>query len=416
MTSPSDKATLPLVQAATITRDCHAAGDDLLDHYHDFCSAPTSWRLLRNERDVQLLQGPGRHMRNAYRLATSVTASLDEVKAHTTNLTPTEMKATMDKYADDILDMKVLHRLQTPSVAEPDLQVLVRWFVTECPLPLHNRDFCVAELQNRWTLPSGQRAWGLVQHSVKVPSCPDLLSTVRYRRGQMYHFGLLYVEHPSRPGVLVLFLHLEFDVKGWAPSWLYPFLMARRARSVAKIPDFLAARRLEGEGGTCGSRTGGADERKHCQYCTRQFGPLRWRVHCSNCGEVFCTHCAPPSDVDRTCVECRSQNILASRKSTDRSSGSDTTPSHRVRSWREVTNVSPTSHAQDCSCISRPSSNETSVKQGGGLPLLDYELRVAIEPRTQIDDDWNLRLLRAQTQIRQERSQSRLCYRKDAFC
>ncbi|EQC27679.1 hypothetical protein SDRG_14518 [Saprolegnia diclina VS20] len=419
MSSHRDEVPLSLAQAASITRDGHSAANDLLDHYHDFCSAPASWRLLRNERNVQLFQGPGQHVRSAYRFATSITASLDEVKAHTTNLTPNDMKATMDKYADGILDMKVLHRLQTPTVAEPELQVLVRWFVTECPSPLHHRDFCVAEVQNRWTLPSGQRAWGVVQHSVKVPSCPDLLSTVRYQRGQMYHFGLLYVEDPSRPGVLTAFLHLEFDFKGWTPAWLYPFLMARRARSVSKIPHFLAARRLEDHGGTRRSRTVGADEHKHCQYCTRKFGPLRWRVRCSSCDEVFCTHCAPPRDVDRTCVECQFQSACASRESTDRSSGSNTTPVRRVRSWRDITQVTSHSHARDRMCFATPASSETQVKLGSGLPLMDYELQIAIEPRIKTDndgeDDWNLRLLRVQAQIRYERRQSRLCYRKDAF-
>ncbi|EQC27680.1 hypothetical protein SDRG_14519 [Saprolegnia diclina VS20] len=321
---------LPLIEAATIKLDCRAAAQDLLNYYDDFCSAPASWRLLRNERGVQMLQGPGRHMRHAYRFATTVTASLDEVKALNTNLTPTEMRDTMDKYADGILDMQVLHRLQTPTVAEPNLQVLVRWVVNACPSPLLHRDFCLAEVQNGWTLPSGQSAWGLAQHSIKVPSCPDLLSTKRYQRGQVHHFGLLYVEHATRPGVLVLFMHLELNVKGWTPSWLYPRLMARQARSVSKL-----SRLFTSMHGKAKSSTRAAPTPKHCQYCTRQFGLFRPKVRCSNCSEVFCGACALPFEKRHICVECLAEEDDPILDVQSGSTWSGTSP-HGVQSWLDM--------------------------------------------------------------------------------
>ncbi|OQR96361.1 adherance factor [Achlya hypogyna] len=288
---------LSATKATAIAETSRVAFDDLVRHYTKFQRIDLStWRLLKDDRGVRLFQGPAtkpHRVRSAYRFVTTIEGTLDEVKAHSTNLTPEDMRDTMEKYADGILDMKVVHRIQGPWDAEPDLQILVRWYVNECPAPLHNRDFCVAEMQNGWTLPTGQRAWGLVQQSVRLKSCPDLGNAVRYQRAEMHHFGLLYVEQPN--GRLEVFLHLEFDFKGFTPPSLYPYLMTRRARSVAKINGYLQARRAAAYEQPAKVPFG---DRRHCQYCTRKFSPLWWKVHCDGCGEVLSGDHTPRTIVD----------------------------------------------------------------------------------------------------------------------
>ncbi|OQS00131.1 hypothetical protein THRCLA_21741 [Thraustotheca clavata] len=272
-------------EAIAIANSCNEAYEDLIKFYHEFeHQRPSNWRMIRNHRNVHLYQGPATKSHRipvSYRFTTQIDATIEEVQAHMSNLTTADMKDTMEKYADGIIDMRALRHIQGPYNNEPDLHILVRWFANEFPKPLKNRDFCVAEIQNGCTLASGHRAWALVQHSVQLQSCPDISKaiSIQYQRAKIHHFGLLFVE--TLPGLIDVFVHLEIDFKGYTPSWLYPLIIKRRALSLAKLNEFMHARRQ----GQLGLQTPVA-QRKHCQYCARKFSPLWWKIHCYYCGEV----------------------------------------------------------------------------------------------------------------------------------
>ncbi|OQS00130.1 hypothetical protein THRCLA_06204 [Thraustotheca clavata] len=251
------------------------------------------WTLVGELDGVTLYEGPPLPSEDRivpYRGVLSVSGSLEEVRAMLCNLTTDQMKFTVQHHTDGIIDMAMLHHVTEPSLQDPFLHVVVRWFVMECPKPLNHRDFCVLETQREWVLPSGHRAWAIAQHSVTLPSCPELKSNMQLIRGSLYNSGLLFVES-DLPGVLNVYSHMEINLKGSMPSWLYRNILKRHVARIGHIASTIHEFRMAECVQSYFVVMVPHSERSHCTQCLKRFHALRRKWSCRTCGEVFCWKC-----------------------------------------------------------------------------------------------------------------------------
>ncbi|OQR96365.1 hypothetical protein ACHHYP_15993 [Achlya hypogyna] len=251
------------------------------------------WAAVGEVDGVTVFEGPPLPSEDRiipYRGALSIGASLDEVRAMLSNLTPDQMTFTLQHHTDGIMDMAILHHVTEPSPRHPHQHVLVRWLVLECPKPLNHRDFCVIETQREWILPSGHRAWAVAQHSVTLPSCPDLNTNLLVVRGSMYNSGLVFVESDV-PGVLSVHTHMEVNLKGSVPGWLYKSIMKRHVARIGHIATTIHEFRMAECVQSYFVVMVPQADRTHCTQCLKRFHALRRKWNCRTCGEVFCWSC-----------------------------------------------------------------------------------------------------------------------------
>ncbi|EQC33813.1 hypothetical protein SDRG_08496 [Saprolegnia diclina VS20] len=251
------------------------------------------WSLLGDFNHVTVYEGPALPSEDRivpYRGSLSLNGSLDEVRAMLSNLTADQMAFTQEHHNDGMLDMAILHHVLEPSLRDPFRHVVVRWFVLECPKPLYHRDFCVLETQKEWLLPGGRRAWAIAQHSVTLPTCPDLKSNLMVVRGSMYNSGLVFLESDV-PGVLNVHSHMEVNLKGAMPSWLYKSILKRHVARIGYIASTIHEFRLAECVQSYFVVMVPLRERTHCTQCLKRFHTLRRKWNCRTCGEVFCYKC-----------------------------------------------------------------------------------------------------------------------------
>ncbi|OQR96372.1 hypothetical protein ACHHYP_15988 [Achlya hypogyna] len=233
-----------------------------------------------------------------FRGTTTIAAELYEVEAVMSNLTDVHIADSMGAYADGLLGSKILHHVHTSS----DTHIVVRWFATECPKLVHHRDFSVVEIQKTLTLPTGRRAWAVVQHSVRLPSCPDFKDSLNFVRASMSTSGVLFAE-TSVLGQLDVHQRFEIDVRGTAPRWLAKHTMKAAALDFAKIEAHVhELRREEQDLSTFVVRMIPADSCTECYLCATKFHALKKKINCRLCGEVVCTNCH--SSKRRGCLGC----------------------------------------------------------------------------------------------------------------
>ncbi|OQS00136.1 hypothetical protein THRCLA_06203 [Thraustotheca clavata] len=287
------------------------------------------WSFRGDHHGVQIFQGPvlaNEPRVRPHRFVTSMAATIDQVQDAMSNLTDDQMQASLEHYTSDLVDMAILHRVVRPTTKEPNMNAVVRWFVAECPKPLNNRDFCVLEVQRQWALPSGRRAWAMSQHSIRLPTCPELKPALKLIRGSLYNSGYLFIETDT-PGRLEVHVRIELDFKGVAPTWIYKSIMKHRATSLIKLSQWInEAPAIQHAKSNAGRNSlivnlVPLSERKHCQLCTRKFSPLRWKANCCACGEVFCWKCTQGIRIkgkirepQRICFECAEPDATASKK------------------------------------------------------------------------------------------------------
>ncbi|EQC27678.1 hypothetical protein SDRG_14517 [Saprolegnia diclina VS20] len=290
------------------------------------------WKSKGCHEGVDIFQGPrytsASNIR-PYRFITSMEGTLEEVEAVLSNVSDDQIQNALEHYLEGILDMTILHHVSSPSALDesstsersdasdaPNEHILVRWFATQCPRPLHNRDFCVLEMNRKWTLPSGKRVWAASQHSIRLPTCPDLKPSLKFVRASVFNSGVLYIES-DEPGRLEMHMRLELDFKGPTPQWFFKMMMKRRAASFGRVGSYIEKYRVLQQLSASSGRDRTAvkmiplKKRKHCQLCTQKFNPLRWKVNCSCCGEVFCYKCTEhqrvpgrPRDMEQVCFAC----------------------------------------------------------------------------------------------------------------
>ncbi|OQS00790.1 hypothetical protein ACHHYP_02707 [Achlya hypogyna] len=305
------------------------------------CRDATAWNSVGDIKGAHVFQGKPRPSEPhivPFRASATLAATLDEVVDLMSNATGDQVLYTLRHCAEDILDMKVLYTLESSA----QRRVLVRWYALACPTPLQNRDFCVVEVQDAFALPSGLRAWAIAQHSVRLPSCPDLKSAFQLVRGAVANSGLLVVE-TAEAGVLHAHSHCEMDFKGALPSFLYKKLMKRRASHLTAIDTYVHDRRVQGCFQPSQNYVPAAD-RSHCSFCSKRFHAFRHKYHCATCGDVFCSKCTGAwkarGGTQRVCVNC-SGGLCESYSDAAQSPVFGLSPHHAPRTFRTQSQRAP---------------------------------------------------------------------------
>ncbi|OQR89590.1 hypothetical protein THRCLA_22664 [Thraustotheca clavata] len=289
----------------------------LNQHFYD----PNLWPCVRNTLLVRVFQGlppPSEPNIIPFRASTMVNATFQEVSWILSNLTTEQIENSMHKYANDVLDMKILYHIAAPASNQ---QIFVRWMAIECPKPLRNRDFCVLEVHHQTVLESGRRAYLISQHSIRLPGCPDLKSAYNLVRGSIYNSGIIITE-TNTPGVLEIQTHFQMDLKGKVPQWYHKYILRQRASRLdlihASLDDLHATMAISGSF----IPKIPLDSRTYCAGCRKCFNTFpKWRRkhHCQICGEVYCSKCARITATEnkkhRVCYSCVGKNIESSIRS-----------------------------------------------------------------------------------------------------
>ncbi|OQR86611.1 hypothetical protein ACHHYP_10358 [Achlya hypogyna] len=260
------------------------------------------WRSAGRHHGVRLLEAHGRRFDQGvvpFRAIAKVHGTLQEVAAlHDFDSRDKCLRYLRQHDATaDLLDVIPLYTFIERSPAAPSLhQVYVKWVAMESPVPMiHDRDYLYLETQNEFFLPSGQRGWAYVQHSITLPSVPPLRNHTGLNlvRGSLYHTGCIFLESDETPGVLDVTYHIASDFKGAMPQWVRRLGLKRRAQNVAKVNDLIHEARLS----ACRMRTQlecrPTITSKHCHLCDRSFA-LRRPRNCHACGHVVCSRCSKP--------------------------------------------------------------------------------------------------------------------------
>ncbi|KDO21057.1 hypothetical protein SPRG_13850 [Saprolegnia parasitica CBS 223.65] len=323
------------------------------------------WSLLGDFNHVTVYEGPALPSEDRivpYRGSLSLNGSLDEVRAMLSNLTSDQMAFTQQHHNDGVLDMAILHHVVEPSLRDPFRHVVVRWLVLECPKPLSHRDFCVLETQKEWLLPGGRRAWAIAQHSVTLPTCPDLKSNLLVVRGSMYNSGLVFLESDV-PGVLNVHSHMEINLKGAMPSWLYKSILKRHVSRIGYIASTIHEFRLAECVQSYFVVMVPLRDRTHCTQCLKRFHTLRRKWNCRTCGEVFCHKCTSsfepkgqkPSATNASARSAPSLSASRARVRSGRTSlaTSACTCPQATKACRRPTTTSRRCHIDNGNCASR---------------------------------------------------------------
>ncbi|GAB9463549.1 hypothetical protein Gpo141_00001004 [Globisporangium polare] len=129
----------------------------------------------------------------------------------------------------------------------------------------------------------------------EVPS----LAGFGLRRGEFRRSGIIILPTDRRDVVQVSSI-LQMSLLGSdsaANKAALERLMLRRVEAIGRIDVLLERRRLSKMQFIDRDEWVADEDRKSCAVCIKPFN-IRRRHHCRNCGEVVCSACAPPREVD----------------------------------------------------------------------------------------------------------------------
>lgn len=129
----------------------------------------------------------------------------------------------------------------------------------------------------------------------EVPS----LAGFGLRRGEFRRSGIIILPTERRDVVQVSSI-IQMSLLGSdsaANKTALERLMLRRVEAIGRIDVLLERRRLSKMQFINRDEWVADEDRKSCAVCVKPFN-IRRRHHCRNCGEVVCSACAPPREVD----------------------------------------------------------------------------------------------------------------------
>ncbi|KAF1318400.1 Lysosomal trafficking regulator, partial [Globisporangium splendens] len=153
-----------------------------------------------------------------------------------------------------------------------------------------------------------------VQESILREREVSSLAGYGLRRGEFHRTGVIILPTDRRDVVQVSSI-LQMRLLGsdsTANKAALEKLMLKRVASVGRVDLLLERRRLNKMQFVARDEWVADETRKSCVVCVKPFG-IRRRHHCRNCGEVVCSTCAPPREVDiatygtalvRVCTAC----------------------------------------------------------------------------------------------------------------
>ncbi|GLD98343.1 hypothetical protein PINS_up007040 [Pythium insidiosum] len=292
-------------------------------------------------------------------IVTSGTVS-EVLEALASPVTEDYRRAMAFLYKDQFLDGVCLHTLATRS---PEALTTIKWLAmresrgtTTLPLAqsigganpivtiggsgagsMTGADYCFVEHSGLQREPDKPDAvFGFcVQESIvrdrEVPAMPGL----GLRRGELHRTGILVLP-TDRKDIVQVSSILQMDTTPARSKAALEKLMIQRVSAVQRVPLWLDRRRLSRMQFIPRDEWIRDEDRKACVLCLKVFG-LRRKHHCRKCGEVVCSVCAPPREVEidnygvaniRICQAC----MIRSRSSSETSSAAQEVLVCNVRS------------------------------------------------------------------------------------
>ncbi|ETW07141.1 hypothetical protein H310_01770 [Aphanomyces invadans] len=391
-------------------------------------SSPYMWKLERATQDLQVYVGSDLSKAKSDVVFMSVTelhATLDEAAALLECDTNESYRTFMQRYNKDVIDCAMLTTLAPRTPEYPRNYIGLKWFVQGAPTPYRNRDFCVLECCDDFSL-QGARGWARVLHSVDVDWVPSLYNAMGIVRAVFQACGTVFLE-TNRPGVLKAAQIYHVDLKGNFPKWILRLGIKQRARTLADMDAYFRAQRMTRmtilpqpdemtshhhghkppqdllDIGLSLDRAANAPLSTSwvCDGCRVALSRHRTQFKCRRCGQIMCRQCCHPWEQPSTtrhgprpclCYPCSSVPTGTASSSASPSHSVDRPPeplrriprassTGHTRPWNEMLHDALSSSMHDQPYVSRFHEQQSS---GYAHPESSPWLR---SPTTECDEE-----------------------------
>ncbi|KAF0694333.1 Aste57867_14786 [Aphanomyces stellatus] len=193
----------------------------------------------------------------------------------------------------DVLETRQLHALVEPSPDDPLRYAGVHWTAYKMPIAV-NRDFCYVESHHEFvdqsTGSAPRRGWLRMLHSIDVPGCPPLPSSLGLVRTRLFRSGHVFLEGASGLVDCYAVLAVQFHADSAAQNLQMSF-MRKWVTQVMALPNQFLFRRLTNTPLLPEDAMRAKDKVKMCMVCTSRFGLFNVKHNCRVCGQVVCGSC-----------------------------------------------------------------------------------------------------------------------------
>ncbi|CAK4086228.1 unnamed protein product [Aphanomyces euteiches] len=253
---------------------------------------PIDWTLRSTTSTTVVYEG--RNSAEPIFLArTEIQATLDEVISvfQTTSVAAT--RKLQAEFQPLVRDKVRLHNITMPMPDNSHLYQSLNWCVVDTPFLrfiLKRRDFCYMEHQEVIEI-QGRRAFIRAMQSIAVAGVPSLESTFNVVRGDLVHYGFMFVE-TDQPGVLELqslyLVRLNGKMNGALGRRLMKKAVQGHYRTLHNTEQVIRANYLSNLSfiDTYDLPLLGARQTK-CEVCMKSFGRRR-KTQCRHCAKIVC--------------------------------------------------------------------------------------------------------------------------------
>ncbi|TMW58005.1 hypothetical protein Poli38472_013479 [Pythium oligandrum] len=230
----------------------------------------------------------------------------DVLEAIASPVTDDYRKAMAFLYKDRFIDGMCLHTIAPGGSRNTQAFTTIKWAAFKDIVPMQTKkkvamhsigvDYCFVEHSGMAKEEHCEDTFGFcIQESIvreaEVPAMPGF----GLGRGELHRTGILIIP-TERQDVIQIASILQMDTANTSKTALEKIMM-RRVAAVNHVPLLLDRRRLSKMQFVSRDEWVRDEHRKSCVVCLKPFG-LRRKHHCRNCGEVVCSTCAPPREVD----------------------------------------------------------------------------------------------------------------------
>ncbi|OQS06730.1 hypothetical protein THRCLA_01241 [Thraustotheca clavata] len=239
------------------------------------------------------------------RMTAKIRGTVDEVAMLHASDTRQHCAEYVDQYSGDILDVIPLYSLIDRSEKSPYKQCYIKWSAHLSPVVMiRDRDFVFVEMQDLVELPSGRRGWAYCRASINLMSVPSLEKThLKLVRGVLHHFGAVFMENPTAPGMLDVIAQMAMDSKGSIPQWVRKLGMKNNVRQITLVEDYVHKLRMSSrisKGNSFLSTSSSSmtsvpqstSSFKRCALCQAPSSPFKRFKNCESCGDLVCSRCS----------------------------------------------------------------------------------------------------------------------------
>lgn len=345
------------------------------------------WKKVSDKEGVTFSKAHSVQERGASAVAGATTACLavcatiytsgtisEVLEAIASPVTEDYRKAMKFMYKSRFIDGMGLHTIIPNGAQNAQAFTTIKWAAFDDGKALNSpkfplgSDYCFLEHSGIQKEDDSDEIFGFsVQESILREREVSSFAGYGLRRGEFHRTGIIILPTDRRNIVQVSSI-LQMNLLGSdssANKAALERLMLKRVASVGRIDLLLERRRLSKMQFVNRDEWVADEDRKFCAVCVKPFS-IRRRHHCRNCGEVVCSACAPPREVDvaghgsvliRICTACV---VQARSEPQQLQSGNQDVFVYHIRSTltsRTSTNSSNLSGEEGCT--QRPHSNSS---------------------------------------------------------